>query len=186
MTAAIRTLGSLAHVGLVALLASACGVGGVDGGDDDDDGDELEGGTDNEQLGIKCRAELDTSGSFAVGMTKPDDITGCWPVGVWTFSASVVSNECDGDPALLSEYAFEITVLADADGELQQQFEYLSEAGDDIVQMDVSSGGGGLCEGGVQILSADGLREWNFKPSLQADDTLAGHGQYREYFDSQL
>src|SRR6266513_589096 len=81
--------------GLVLVLAaSACGVGG-----DDKPGD----GSDDRftKLGIVCNSMMQLAGSFTPGTPgRPLDldtnqpITGCWPVGTWTFNVTTLMNGC--------------------------------------------------------------------------------------------
>src|SRR5262249_42649986 len=60
--------------------------------------------------GIVCSAELDVAGSFVTSMPQPEDVFGCWPVGVWTFKATLRpdTNECSEPPELEPEYSFEV------------------------------------------------------------------------------
>lgn len=142
-------------------------------------------GTTNEdrqnELGITCDAELAITGTFEPGAPKPDDVSGCWPVGIWRFSPSVVSNNCPTEPRLEKEYAFQV----DVDEELTEFYTYLNDPTYERVRIKVSSGGGGICEGGLTLWSADGKTIWNLKPALQADNSLNGHGEYEIYEEDQ-
>jgi hypothetical protein len=164
---------------LVLLLAAGCDLGAASPAPPTEDGTNIDPDT-NEQLGILCNATFDTSGSFALGAPQPEDVNGCWPVGTWTFRATIDENDCDDQPALLSEYKFQVTQTIDADGESQQAFTYLTEPAAHH-RVKVSSGGGGECEGGLEIFSDDGKQYWNFKPALNADLSITGFGEYSLY-----
>ncbi len=44
----------------------------------------------NEELGIICEAVFNLTGTFVAGTPgRPADVTGCWPVGEWTFTAQL-------------------------------------------------------------------------------------------------
>ena len=49
----------------------------------------------------------------------------------------------------------------------------------------VSQGGDGLCEGEVNLFSADGKEVWILKPELYADLHLGGSGEYQLYNSDQ-
>ena len=159
---------------LAVLAASGCTLGdGPTGGIDDRD----------DVLGIECNATFETSGTFA-GEPQPDDIDGCWPVGTWTFTASMDSNECATPPALQEEYEFVVEDLIDEQGNEQRTYMYLTEPTANY-RLKVTSGGGGLCEGGLEIFSEDGKQFWNFKPALNADASITGFGEYALYREDQ-
>ncbi len=145
------------------------------GGGGDDDGRQ-------EELGILCEASLSITGTFELGAAQPDDIFGCWPVGTWTFSASVVDTDCEDAPMLLPEYKFQVT--RDAVTE-EEEYEYLTEPGYERVRVGVSSGGGGLCEGSVEVYSLDGKTVVNLKPALFADGHLEGNGEFEVFGSDQ-
>lgn len=174
------------------LVATGCGVGalGGDGGGGGGGGGDGDGGhtgdpmSGNDLRDINCEATFTTVGNFELTQDQPDDVSGCWPVGVWTFTAQLDSNDCDQSPQLLPEYQFEVTLLANDDGELDQIYTYLTDP-DSNHRVDVTSGGGGLCEGGLEIYSDDGKQYWNFKPALHADQSLTGFGEYFLYNSDQ-
>lgn len=127
-----------------------------------------------------CEARLSVSGTFDE-KPKPRDKdfvnAGCWPVGIWRFSATVEEMGCEEPPALLPEYAFEVT----RDERDLETYRYLTGPEDARALVKVSSGGGGLCEGSVELHSVDGTHFWNFKPALEDDKTLRGFGEYEVY-----
>ena len=51
--------------------------------------------------------------------------------------------------------------------------------------MKVSQGGAGLCEGELQIFSADGKTVWLLKPSLYADNSILGDGEFAIFAENQ-
>ena len=150
--------------------------------------DEIPGGGSgsdrNQALDIQCNATFKTSGSFVLGAPQPDDVGGCWPIGTWTFTATVDSNECATPPTLLPQYQFKVERLTDASGDPLDSYTFVTEP-DVHHRLKVSSGGGGLCEGGLEIFSDDGKQYWNFKPALEADKSIDGFGEYALYNSDQ-
>jgi hypothetical protein len=178
----VRTSGAFVILGT--LVLGACGVG--DGAPPTDNRDE--------KLGILCNATFTTTGTFAAGLPgRPIDettgtaITGCWPVGTWTFSAKVDTNECDTQPALAGSYAFKVDRAVDPDP-LKDigYFESYTYLGDQaaLFKLDVSSVASG-CEGAVELYSADGTEYWNLRPLLQDNGSIVGFGEYAKYDSSQ-
>lgn len=129
-------------------------------------------------LGIQCEAQLTISGTFTPGMAQPVDVFGCWPVGTWTFTATVGSSDCSSTPQLEPQYS--VVVTHDAVTELQS-YAYATDPANQRVLLGVSSGGAGLCEGGFSIFSADGKSVVTLKPTLHADGTITGTGEYELY-----
>src|SRR4051812_2184279 len=168
----MRLAGALA----VSILAVGCGVG------DPDDG-----GPDMNPLGRQCTSVFSTHGSFAPDTANPrpmDGGSGCWPVGVWTFTVTTDSNDCTPAPELASQYQFKGTVTTNMDGDPEQSFTYMTNpAAKNIVK--VSEGGTGLCEGEVQLFSDDGLKVWLLKPELNADNSITGDGEYGVFTTNQ-
>src|SRR5690349_693471 len=101
----------LVCLGLTAVLGGCLNsTPGSGGGGDNSTG----GGTTGGVGMMLCEAELAVTGSFAVGNARPADLEGpCWPDGVWTFTASVTSNNCMHMPDLLPEYKFQVVEDAD-------------------------------------------------------------------------
>ena len=177
-----------ANVLFVALTATAaCGVGGDDGG-----GMIMQPPPVND--GQICNATLAiTNGTFTPGTTpRPTDpdtglpITGCWPVGTWTFSASVASNQCQTMPTVLPSYSFKVErMLVTPDGtDTQQVLTNLTNlSGGMQSHLAVSSNGQG-CEANFELGSMDGTQYWNMQPTLAKDPgvtTLGGSGDYTLY-----
>jgi hypothetical protein len=129
------------------------------------------------ELGIQCEAKLAIEGRFEASQTQPSDIFGCWPVGVWTFKATVVENGCPNDPLLEEEYVFEVT----RDVEEVMHYQYVNDPSFENVRMKVTSGGSGLCEGGFEVFTPDATILTNLKPNLMPDGTLTGQGEYIVY-----
>jgi hypothetical protein len=132
-------------------------------------------------LGLQCDADLAITGSFVQEVAKPVEIEGCWPVGTWTFKASAVANRCPDAPTFENEYKFRVT----RDAEDNESYEYLTNPAYERIRIKVTSGGSGLCEGGVTIWSLDGKTIWNMKPNLHADNHLDGQGEYEIYGEDQ-
>ncbi|HVK89178.1 MAG TPA: hypothetical protein VM513_33885 [Kofleriaceae bacterium] len=163
----------------VGVLLGACSVG-------DDGGDLLTGVDDRDDtLGIVCNAMFKVTGSFTPGTpARPVEVpTGCWPVGTWTFSASIDTNECPTPPALASTYAFRVD-RTDPDGDgWVESYTYMGDQAM-LYKVGVSEGGGAECEGGLELYSVDGTEYWNFKP-MQGGTTINGFGEYAKYETSQ-
>jgi hypothetical protein len=176
-------------LGLVAALASGCveagrGPSDAGGGDDEEpvpDSGPVEEVRDAAPNGILCEARLVLAGTFEVAEPQPPDVSGCWPVGVWRFSAAIESGTCPLPLDLEDEYAFQVSRNA----EESYQYTFLDDPAYPRVRMNVTSGGGGLCEGGFEVYSLDGTIVRNFKPALEPDDTLTGHADYEVYADDQ-
>jgi hypothetical protein len=163
---------------------TACGVG-------DDPGVAPGAGSDDRtKLGIVCSAAFTITGTFAPGTpTRPIDpdtmlpITGCWPVGTWTFTAKVASNECATPPAVLPSYSFRVDRAEGADMQgLTETYANLTTVGAMTSHLKVSSNGQG-CEGNLELGSPDGKEYWAMKPVLlkTATTTLVGQGDYDLY-----
>ncbi len=147
------------------------------------------GGGTTDMLGRLCTVELATTGTFAQSKAPPvhedgTPYTGCWPIGTWTFSATLGDGDCSAQPALLPEYKFMAEEMFDTDGNPYQVYTYMT---DPSVRnrVKVSQGGDGLCEGEVNLFSADGKEVWILKPELYADGHLGGNGEYQLYDSDQ-
>lgn len=141
-------------------------------------------------LGRICTTTLKTSGSFVQSKAPPvhedgTPYTGCWPIGTWTFTATMEGeSDCDTPPTLLPQYQFKVDEMFDVDGNPYQVNTYMT---DPSVRhrVKVSQGGDGLCEGELNLFSADGKEVWILKPELYADLHLGGEGEYQLYHDDQ-
>ena len=160
-------------------LMVGCGVG--------DDGKPPDPGNLNMEV---CNATFSVSGAFTPGSPgRPIDpdtgapITGCWPVGVWTFTVQVADmGKCTTAPALAPSYSFRVDRTNPPDGGNDYVESYTLLAGGDGLQshIHVSAGGGGDCEGGLELGSQDGTQYWNIQPDLLGT-ALTGHGDYIVY-----
>src|ERR1044071_10476823 len=99
-----------ASVLLAALTAAAgCGVGGDDGGTTPP-GDDQPPPIDNSEI---CNASFTISGTFTRDNATPPPtdpetgtpLTGCWPIGTWSFTAAVASRMCAAPPAGLPPHS---------------------------------------------------------------------------------
>ena len=163
---------------LLGLSVGACGVGDEDNTPPDTDDP-------NAKLGIVCDATFAITGTFVAGTpARPVEVpTGCWPVGTWTFTARVADNTCPTAPAILPSYQFSVGREEGAD--MQGWVETYVWAGDQasVRRLKVTEGGGGDCEGGLELFSADGTQFWNMKPA-QEGGVLSGVGEYALYTES--
>src|SRR4051812_45437017 len=134
------------------LLVTGCMTGAPDDEGDIPTGVDL--------LGRVCTTTLTVTGSFTQSLAPPvhDDgspYTGCWPIGTWTFQAMPAQTDCAAQPSLLPQYQFRVEQALDADGNPYQTNQYMT---DPSVRnrVKVSQGGDGLCEGELNLWSADG------------------------------
>jgi hypothetical protein len=210
-----------AGVSLVsALLFGACGVGDPGTGPDEPDPNPN---------GIQCSAAIATSGSFQEDPANPrpldpigpdgevgtaDDNTlpigGCWPVGTWTFTATidatapVVDSDGDGEgdrcgevsgttvPGLESSYSFRVTRTEDPGaGGLVESYQYLGTS-PNFFGIKVSEGGSGDCQGIVEFKSPDSKQWWTFNPTIctsancvPPSNTIIGSGDFTQYLEPQ-
>jgi|SRR5215510_1640904 len=165
-----------------ALLAfAACDPGGVNG--PDPGGPDANNGRD-QPLGIICNATFKTNGTFTLGQAQPADVSGCWPIGTWTFTVTLDTNQCQPPPTLLPSYSFQVDAVADVDGNLSYQYTYLTDPTSHF-RLKVSGDGGGLCQGSLELYSPDGKQYWNLKPSLETGNVLDGFGEYALYDSDQ-
>jgi len=143
-----------------------------------------------------CTANLAITGTFTIGAMAPDDVNndtnqppgdgrpdimGCWPTGTWTWTMSVTDNTCPTAPVPEASYSFRTDFLPDTGGEPQYTYTLLAPALTSNFRLKVSSGGGGLCEGGLEIYSEDGKTGWIIQPALDVfnqSGPLNGKGEY--------
>lgn len=134
--------------------------------------------------GRLCGATLTTSGSFEPDASVgPNPGSGCWPYGTWTFTTAIVSNNCSPAPTA-QQYKFKVSQMINQDGDPVQVFTYLTDpSARSIVK--VTQGGAGLCEGDVELFSADGKTVYLLKPELGNGTALTGSGEYTVYTTDQ-
>ncbi|HEU0029561.1 MAG TPA: hypothetical protein VFQ53_02935 [Kofleriaceae bacterium] len=174
------------------VMAVGCGVGDDDGGGGDPDPNPNR---------LKCTAAFTLSGTFTEGSpARPVGQGGCWPVGTWTFTATVnntadvldITGDGQGDrcgevsgttpPTVESSYSFQVNRVEDPsmDG-LVESYNYLGSS-PDFLRVHVSEGGAGDCEGTMEFVSQDAKQWWIFKPD-QAGTTINGSGEYNLYLE---
>lgn len=164
------------------------GVSGPDGGGRPAQGDM--GGTNDDGSApppadggavgtLLCEATLSLSGTYTQGKAPPADHEegSCWPDGAWTFTATVVDNNCQSAPKLESQFRFQVV----EDDDFNDTITYLNDPGNLYVTTKISGGDGAICIGAFLIFSADGKTVINLRPALQADNSLNGQGDYRVY-----
>ena len=137
-----------------------------------------------------CSATMSVTGSFVRGVAPPLNADGsmyegCWPVGTWTFSATVGMNDCAKTPTMLPQYSFQGTLGTDPqNGDPVQQFAYLTDpAAHNIIR--VSAAGNAMCEGELSLYSPTGTEVWSLKPWLNTDNSIIGEGEYALYTNDQ-
>src|SRR5882724_4486432 len=179
------------------VATGACSVGGGDDGGGGS-GDVMGGSDDRTKLGITCSAAFTVTGTFTPGTpARPIDadtgapLTGCWPVGTWTFTAGVAptGNTCAAAPSVLPSYSFRLDRIEGTDGQgLVDNITNLTSVGSMHYHRSVSSTGQG-CEANFEFGSADGKDYWDMKPTLlnpanAADPPttkVTGGGDYDRY-----
>jgi hypothetical protein len=198
---------------LTSVVLAACGVGDEGGNNEPDPNPNR----------LKCSAAFTTTGSFTPGtpgrplvdgdddpLTPPTEVQGCWPVGTWTFTASIdnaavvtdITGDGNGDrcgelsgtnaPAVEASYSFRVDRTDDPDSDgLLETYTYLGSS-PNFAQVKISEGGGGDCEGIMEFLSQDKREHWTFNPSIctsancqPPSNNIAGVGDYIFYLDPQ-
>ena len=167
-----------------ALMTTACGVGSDGGGTSSDDPDVV--------AGITCRTDFKLTGTFVAGTpARPIDpdtgqpMTGCWPVGTWTFTATVDTeamekHPCATAPTPLAEYKFSVARTEDPNaGGLVESYTWMGDQAS-LFKLSVSEGGGGDCEGDLELYSADNTEYWNMHPAL-TDPMIFGFAEYAKF-----
>ena len=138
--------------------------------------------------GIQCSAMFTVTGSFVQSDPRPaDNPDGCWPVGMWTFTAQAVpnTNTCDPTPVPLPQYQMQGTATTDpTTGEYDESFSYVTDPSAHVI-VKANEGGSGSCEGDLSIYSADGKQVWSLKPELNLDFSIVGAGEFDIYDTNQ-
>jgi hypothetical protein len=142
-----------------------------------------------DMLGRTCTLDLAVTGSFVQSKAPPvhedgTPYTGCWPIGTWTFSATIGQGDCKTKPTLLPQYQFKVDEMLDSDGNPYQVNTYMTDP-TVRTRIKVSQGGDGLCEGELNLFSPDGKEVTLLKPELYADMHLGGSGEFQVYKDDQ-
>jgi hypothetical protein len=150
--------------------------------------------------GRNCTASLSVRGSFVPDNTvpMPTGYAGCWPEGMWTFTASVDNSDCKDTPMLANQYQFKaVGSLDDAGDPVVKDFNlitpdpstfYYAPTMKNWVVIKVSELGNAICEGEVDLyLPPDGKTMWSFRPDLQqaVNTSLTGQGEYAEFTTNQ-
>jgi hypothetical protein len=138
-------------------------------------GDDQPGDDDND---VVCTAELDIAGSFVQTSPPPTPETGCWPIGTWTFQATVVTNDCATAPTPGQESFRVDRDTAAPEPDFTWIYTYLTTPATNTADISVSSGGVGECEGQLLLFNSDGKEMWSLRPALLLDSSLAGHGTF--------
>lgn len=178
---------------LTLVAAAGCGVGGDDPGMNPPPQPPP---VDNAEV---CTASFNVSGTFTAGTPgRPIDpdtmlpITGCWPVGTWSFTATVAStpqeHPCPTQPTTLGTYSFTVSRVPDpmdptGPETVQQLTSTTTMPAGMQYHLSMSANGQG-CEGHFEVGSADGTQYWNMVPTLDKDPaavTIAGSGDYIVY-----
>jgi hypothetical protein len=172
MTGTIRIGFVAAVLGFAACDTGSVGNGGPDANTSPD-----------QALGIICNATFKLTGTFVQSEAQPSG-TSCWPVGMWTFTASMDSNQCNPAPAILPQYQVQVGEVPDVDGFYDWTYSFVTNTNAKVL-LKVSGDGGGICQGGFEVFSDDGKQVWDMKPSLETGNVLDGFGEYALYDSNQ-
>jgi hypothetical protein len=142
----------------------------------------------NDTRGIQCSATFTVTGTFAASAARPaDNLDGCWPVGMWTFNATLMdAGKCSPTPVPLAQYQFQGTLEqdpADPTGPQLETFAYLTDP-NVRNHIGVNEGGAGSCEGELDLYSDDGKQVWLLKPetdTINPMTTISGSAEFRIY-----
>lgn len=152
------------------------------------------------QLGITCSAFYSSSGTFVPNAADPPpaNFTGCWPIGAWTFSLTLNSDEASGggvdtcasaghEPTTLAKYQFTGTTTLNQDGDPVEHFTYQAQSNDPNVHstIKVTEGGTGVCQGSMGLYDTTGTKVWTLSPELNADNSVTGSAEYDLYGSDQ-
>jgi hypothetical protein len=162
------------------------GTGGSGGGGTGGTGGSGGGGggvTPGQPLGnLLCTAKLTVAGTYVQGNPAPSDLGGgCWPDGTWTFTATITDDGgCSAvahNPTLPSQY--QVTVVQDDN--FDDTFTFVTDPTNMYTQFGINSGDGGICTGIFEWTSDDGFTNFVMQPSLQADNSLNGNGNFQVF-----
>jgi hypothetical protein len=132
-------------------------------------------------LGITCSATLALEGTFEQEAARPADVSGCWPVGLWTIDVTPTHSDCRSADILLLQYRFRVTRDADEN----ESYQLLNNPKPALVDIKVTSGGAGECEASlVHVNDWDGKSLVNLVVS-QDGSVLRGEGEYERYAEDQ-
>jgi hypothetical protein len=129
------------------------------------------------------------------------DILGCWDDGVWSFQVAITTDNCTTPPVALPTYKFSslytITPAGCVAGSKDAMGNPICELSDEMytymtdptthAHVKTTSGGGGICEGELELFSTDGKAVWTMTPVLTAystdmtTGTVAGQFEYATY-----
>lgn len=128
-----------------------------------------------------CKDDFDLAGTFTVETPQPAEISGCWPIGLWSFAATRREGTCTSSPAPLPNYQLRYTTVG---GDIYEWTgSYVTDPADVDAEVSVSSGGGGLCEGSLTLYGAGGTDRWILRPALQAGGVLNGFAEFERFSD---
>jgi hypothetical protein len=192
----------------VSLLASGCGVG------DEDEEFALDRAICTDAFKVTGSLTPSTPRPVEDPNNPGDPFTGCWPVGTWNFTVTIDPSDeniidVDGDQqgdrcgvvsgttaaTFDASYSFTVNRREGSDGQGPEDSYVLNGAvqeGDKfrwndkyLSRLKVTEGGGGECEGGLELFSTDGKSYWNMKPALTGT-TITGFGDFKLFDQPQL
>jgi hypothetical protein len=132
-----------------------------------------------DDLGIICETTLALNGTWVESEPQPPDLNGCWPVGEWRFTTSVVRVGCDPqEPIDAQEFVYQVDRVDDS-----HVVTYLASPTDPRVNFKISTNGSGVCAAGFEHYGLD-LRVLDFKPNLlPGETTLSGEGYFQVWLE---
>jgi len=162
----------------------SAGGSGSAGGGGSAGGSGSAGGGGSVTLGNQlCESTLAITGTFVQGDPPPADLEGgCWPDGMWTFTATVTDNgTCPTQPPIPPQFQYKVV----QDDDFNDTITYLTDPTNIYTPSSISGGDGGLCVGEFIIYSSDGKSIFNLRPALQTGNILDGQGDWRLYDSDQ-
>jgi hypothetical protein len=135
--------------------------------------------------GMTCSTELSLSGQFTPDGSRPAAYDGCWGAGSWSFTASISSNTCQTAPAVAPQYMFVAASELDMNGDpIVDKFTLQAPDGASVMNVvKLSQLGNSICEGEVDICSADGKQVFQLRPDLTeaVGNAITGQGEFLQY-----
>jgi hypothetical protein len=146
---------------------------------------------------IQCESTLTIQGTWSATAPLRDGSTaGCWPVGMWTFTAAVAANpevpddkRCEGEnaPQFGTSYGLQVVRTDGGDGWTDSYAYQGNREIHEPYRYKVTEIGGGECQAAIELYDETGQKSWNLKPVLSpTGTTLTGAGEFRVYEYDQL
>jgi len=131
-----------------------------------------------DDLGIQCQSDLMVTGTFTESEPQPIEKTGCWPVGEWRVSVTMVRQGCDPQDEFPTEFVYTVVNVDD-----QTVVQYPADPNNERMNLKITSNGGGTCNGVFEHYGLD-LRVLEFHPILPIGGTaFMGEGAFQVWLE---